>query len=87
MEVDPRYYRPTGVHQLLGDAEKAREDLGWTPSTTLEEMAREMVTHDLEEAREDVVQRQSSFYRLNTRSQNSQIAARHFERSREISLK
>ena len=83
MEVDPRYCRPTGVHQLLGDAEKAREDLGWTPSTTLEEM----VTHDLEEAREDVVQRQSSFYGLNTRSQNSQIAARHFERSREISLK
>ena len=87
VEVDLRYYRPTEVHQLLGDAEKAREDLGWTPSTTLDEMAEEMVTHDLEEAREDVVQRQSSFYGLNTRSQNSQIAARHFERSREISLK
>jgi GDPmannose 4,6-dehydratase len=55
VEVDPRYYRPTEVHQLLGDAEKAREDLGWTPSTTLDEMAEEMVTHDLEEAREDVV--------------------------------
>ena len=55
VEVDPRYYRPTEVHQLLGDAEKAREEIGWAPSTSLEEMAEEMVAHDLEEAREDVV--------------------------------
>jgi len=55
VEVDPRYYRPTEVHQLLGDAKKARENLGWTPSTSLEAMAKEMVEHDLEEAREDVV--------------------------------
>jgi GDPmannose 4,6-dehydratase len=55
VEVDPRYYRPTEVHQLLGDAEKAREEIGWTPSTSLEEMAKEMVRHDLKEAREDVV--------------------------------
>ena len=55
VEVDPRYYRPTEVHQLLGDAEKAREVLGWAPSTSLEEMAEEMVRHDLEAAREDVV--------------------------------
>ena len=55
IEIDPRYYRPTEVHQLLGDAEKAREKLGWAPSTSLETMAREMVEHDLEEAREDVV--------------------------------
>ena len=55
VEIDPRYYRPTEVHQLLGEAEKAREVLGWTPSTSLETMAEEMVAHDLEEAREDVV--------------------------------
>jgi GDPmannose 4,6-dehydratase len=55
VEIDPRYYRPTEVHQLLGEAEKAREELGWTPSTSLETMAEEMVVHDLEEAREDVV--------------------------------
>jgi len=55
VEVDPRYYRPTEVHQLLGEAEKAREELGWAPSTSLEEMAEEMVRHDLEAAREDVV--------------------------------
>jgi len=55
IEIDPRYYRPTEVHQLLGDAEKARNELGWAPSTSLEEMAEEMVASDLEAAREDVV--------------------------------
>jgi GDPmannose 4,6-dehydratase len=55
VEIDPRYYRPTEVHQLLGEAEKAREELGWTPSTSLETLAEEMVAHDLEQAREDVV--------------------------------
>ena len=53
VEIDPRYYRPTEVHQLLGEAEKAREELGWTPSTSLEEMAEEMVEHDLAAAREE----------------------------------
>jgi GDPmannose 4,6-dehydratase len=55
IEIDPRYYRPTEVHQLLGEAEKARNELGWTPSTSLETMAEEMVAHDLEGAREKVV--------------------------------
>jgi len=53
VEIDPRYYRPTEVHQLLGEAEKAREALGWTPSTSLEEMAEEMVEQDLAAAREE----------------------------------
>ena len=53
VEIDPRYYRPTEVHQLLGEAEKARETLGWTPSTSLEEMAEEMVEQDLAAAREE----------------------------------
>ena len=55
IEIDPRYYRPTEVHQLLGDAARAREELGWQPSTSLQEMAEEMVQHDLREAEEDVV--------------------------------
>ncbi len=54
VEVDPSYYRPTEVHQLLGEAEKAREALNWTPSTSLETLAEEMVAHDLEQAKEDV---------------------------------
>lgn len=48
VEIDPRYYRLTEVHQLLGEAEKARRELGWTPSTSLEELAEEMVKSDLE---------------------------------------
>jgi GDPmannose 4,6-dehydratase len=54
VEIDPRYYRPTEVHQLLGEAAKAREELGWTPSTSLEQLAEEMVARDLEAAREEV---------------------------------
>ena len=53
VEIDPRYYRPTEVHQLLGEAEKAREALGWTPSTSLEQLAEEMVEQDLGDAREE----------------------------------
>jgi GDPmannose 4,6-dehydratase len=40
------------VHQLLGEAEKAREALGWTPSTSLEQLAEEMVAQDLDAAQE-----------------------------------
>lgn len=49
--IDPRYYRPTEVELLLGTAEKARTQLGWTPSCTLEQMVREMVQSDVQEAR------------------------------------
>jgi GDPmannose 4,6-dehydratase len=54
VEIDPRYYRPTEVDLLLGDAAKAREQLGWEPTTTLEAMAEEMVQRDLEEARREI---------------------------------
>ena len=46
VRVDPAYYRPTEVEVLLGDASKARDALGWTPSTSLEAMVSEMVTSD-----------------------------------------
>jgi GDPmannose 4,6-dehydratase len=55
VEIDPRYYRPTEVDILLGDAAKARKELGWQPSTSLEAMAREMIETDLENAKEEVV--------------------------------
>jgi GDPmannose 4,6-dehydratase len=54
VEVDPQYYRPTEVEQLLGDAAKAREELGWTPQTSVEAMAQEMVEADLAAAQEDL---------------------------------
>jgi GDPmannose 4,6-dehydratase len=49
VEVDPRYYRPTEVDLLLGDASKAREALGWEPRYDLAEMAAEMVRSDIRE--------------------------------------
>lgn len=48
VEVDPRYFRPTEVDLLVGDASKAREVLGWEPKITLDEMIAEMVENDLE---------------------------------------
>lgn len=45
--VDPHYFRPTEVETLLGDASKAKSDLGWVPAIPFEEMVREMIHHDL----------------------------------------
>jgi GDPmannose 4,6-dehydratase len=44
--IDPRYFRPTEVETLLGDASKAREKLGWTPKITFNELVSEMVRED-----------------------------------------
>ncbi len=49
VEVDERYFRPTELYKLKGDASKAERELGWKPKITFEEMAREMVRYDLEE--------------------------------------
>jgi GDPmannose 4,6-dehydratase len=53
VEIDPRYFRPAEVDQLLGDASKARTVLGWEPKTGVEELSRMMVDHDLELARQE----------------------------------
>ena len=49
VEIDPRYFRPTEVDELCGDATKARERLGWAPRTSFAEIVRIMVAGDLEE--------------------------------------
>ena len=53
VSVDPRYFRPTEVESLLGDASKAREKLGWEPKTTFEELVTEMVREDFDAAERD----------------------------------
>lgn len=45
--IDPHYYRPTEVDLLIGDASKAKEKLGWTPEYSLEELIKEMMSHDI----------------------------------------
>lgn len=61
VSVDPRYFRPTEVHSLLGDPSKAKRELGWTPKITFEEMVAEMVQHDLEQARRVKVLKEKGF--------------------------
>ncbi len=47
VRIDPRYFRPTEVDLLIGDASKAKRVLGWTPTTSLDELITEMVEADL----------------------------------------
>jgi len=55
VRIDPRYFRPTEVESLLGDPSKAREELGWHPKTTLEELVSEMVEHDYSLAKNEKI--------------------------------
>jgi GDPmannose 4,6-dehydratase len=48
--VDPRYFRPAEVETLLGDPGKAKEKLGWEPTTSLTKLVEEMMAYDLEQA-------------------------------------
>jgi GDPmannose 4,6-dehydratase len=61
IRVDPTYYLPAEVETLLGDPSKAHQELGWKPTTTLEEMVEEMVSHDLDQARQRALLRASGF--------------------------
>jgi len=63
--VDPGYYRPTEVNELLGDAGKAREKLGWVPGTSFEEMIAEMIEADMEEAQKDYLCLKEGFQTFN----------------------
>jgi len=51
--VDSRYFRPTEVETLLGDATKAKQKLGWVPRTSFEELVAEMMSEDLKSAQRD----------------------------------
>ena len=53
--VDPRYFRPTEVEALLGDASKAKRELGWEPRTSFDELVQEMVESDLKAAERDAL--------------------------------
>ena len=61
VKVDPRYFRPTEVETLLGDPSKAKAKLGWTPTTTFDELVREMVQSDYTAARRDSLVKLAGF--------------------------
>ncbi|MGH9600166.1 MAG: GDP-mannose 4,6-dehydratase [Terracidiphilus sp.] len=61
VSVDPRYFRPTEVETLLGDAGKARRELGWTPRITFRELVQEMVAADLAAAEKDALVRRHGY--------------------------
>lgn len=61
VRVDPRYFRPSEVETLLGDPTKAKEKLGWEPRTSFEEMVREMVAHDLDQAQRHALLKENGF--------------------------
>ena len=51
VRIDPRYFRPAEVETLLGDPTLAKNELGWIPEITLDEMVDEMISHDIELAK------------------------------------
>jgi GDPmannose 4,6-dehydratase len=61
VQVDPRYFRPTEVDELLGDVSKAKKELGWEPRISFREMVSEMVKADLEDACRDQLCKESGF--------------------------
>ncbi|WP_043457982.1 GDP-mannose 4,6-dehydratase [Azohydromonas australica] len=61
VKVDPRYFRPTEVETLLGDPSKAKQKLGWEPTTTFEELVREMVHSDYDAAKRDSLVKLAGF--------------------------
>lgn len=61
VRIDPRYFRPTEVASLLGDATKARQSLGWQPEVSARTMCREMVQADLVEARKQALLKTHGF--------------------------
>ena len=61
VKVDARYFRPTEVETLLGDASKAYARLGWKPATSFGQLVEEMVDADLEHARRDSVMKREGF--------------------------
>ncbi len=59
--VDPRYFRPAEVETLLGDPTKAKQELGWVPEITVEEMCAEMIAADLHDAKRHALLKKHGF--------------------------
>ena len=62
IRIDPRYFRPTEVETLLGDPTKAKKKLGWVPEITAQEMCKEMVAHDLAQAKQHALLKVNGYH-------------------------
>jgi GDPmannose 4,6-dehydratase len=65
IRIDPRYFRPTEVESLLGDPSKAKNELGWEPKISFEELVKEMVLADMEIAKRDELVEKHGFKSFN----------------------
>ena len=61
VKVDERYFRPTEVRSLLGNAKKAEEILGWVPKISLEQLVEEMIKHDYKVAKRELFLKKKGF--------------------------
>jgi GDPmannose 4,6-dehydratase len=61
VKIDPRYFRPTEVELLIGDATKALEKLGWAPKYSLKQLVAEMVDADVHSFRQEKLLIESGF--------------------------
>ena len=66
IRIDPRYFRPTEVDKLLGDASKAKMKLGWKQKISLEELVNEMVDYDIEKAKKLMYLKKKDFEVINS---------------------
>jgi len=64
VEVDKRYFRPTEVDLLIGDATKARTKLGWKPAHSLNDLVSEMVKADIEHFKKDVILKEQGYHTI-----------------------
>ncbi len=61
IRVDPRYFRPTEVDELLGDSSKAKNELNWEPKISLEELISEMIEEDSEQSKKESILKKKGF--------------------------
>ena len=61
LRVDKRYFRPAEVETLLGSPKKAKDKLGWEPEITVQDMCSEMVKHDLENAKKNILLKNNGY--------------------------
>ena len=61
IRIDPRYFRPTEVDELLGDSTKARKKLNWEPKISIKELIAEMIQEDSKESKKESILKNKGF--------------------------